>query len=122
MKILLLMILMHIIDDFVFQPQSLSYLKQKSWWEKNYPQEKYEDDYRVALFLHALSWSIMVHVPLMFTMIIPSLWLTVSVLANLGIHMWVDDLKANKGKLSLFQDQMIHMIQVSLTWALFSIL
>ena len=122
MKILLLMILMHIIDDFVFQPQCLSYLKQKSWWEKNYPEVKYEDDYKVALFLHALSWSIMVHVPLMFTMIIPSLWLAVSIIANLVIHMWIDDLKANKGKLSLFQDQMIHLIQVSLTWALFSIL
>lgn len=122
MKILLLMILMHIIDDFVFQPQSLSYLKQKSWWEKNYPQKKYEDDYRVALFLHALSWSIMVHLPIIFTMIVSELWLTVSIVANLAVHMWIDNLKANKGMLSLFQDQAIHIIQVTVTWALFSLL
>ena len=113
---------MHIIDDFVFQPQSLSYLKQKSWWEKNYPQKKYEDDYRVALFLHALSWSIMVHLPIIFTMIVSELWLTVSIVVNLAVHMWIDNLKANKGMLSLFQDQAIHIVQVTVTWALFSLL
>ena len=122
MKILLLMILMHIIDDFVFQPQSLSYLKQKSWWKDNYPQEKYENDFRVALFLHALSWSIMVHLPIIFTMIVSNLWLTVSIFTNLAIHMWVDNLKANKGKLSLLQDQTIHLLQVLVTWILFTLL
>ena len=39
-KILLFMILLHIIDDFVLQPISLSNLKQKKWWKK---QEGYSD-------------------------------------------------------------------------------
>lgn len=31
--IFFLMLLMHIIDDFVLQPKSLSHLKQKTWWK-----------------------------------------------------------------------------------------
>ena len=38
--ILALMIFLHIIDDYVLQAPRLSSLKQKSFWEKNAPDEQ----------------------------------------------------------------------------------
>ena len=116
-KILLFMILLHIIDDFVLQPISLSNLKQKKWWEKQEGySDKYKDDYKVALAIHSISWSIMIHVPLV--IMFPSLGqlaLLISFIANAVIHYYIDDLKANKLKINLFEDQMVHFWQICTT-------
>ena len=116
-KILLFMILFHIIDDFVLQPISLSNLKQKKWWEKQEGySDKYKDDYKVALAIHSISWSIMIHIPLV--SMFPSLGqlaLLISVIANAVIHYYIDDLKANKLKINLFEDQMVHFWQICTT-------
>ena len=116
-KILLFMILFHIIDDFVLQPISLSNLKQKKWWEKQEGySDKYKDDYKVALAIHSISWSIMIHVPLV--IMFPSLGqlaLLISFIVNAVIHYYIDDLKANKLKINLFEDQMVHFWQICTT-------
>lgn len=116
-KILLFMILLHIIDDFVLQPISLSNLKQKKWWEKQEGySDKYKDDYKVALAIHSISWSIMIHIPLV--IMFPSLGqlaLLISFIANVVIHYYIDDLKANKLKINLFEDQMVHFWQICTT-------
>lgn len=116
-KILLFMILLHIIDDFVLQPISLSNLKQKKWWEKQEGySDKYKDDYKVALAIHSISWSIMIHIPLV--IVFPSigqLALLISFIANAVIHYYIDDLKANKLKINLFEDQMVHFWQICTT-------
>ena len=116
-KILLFMILFHIIDDFVLQPISLSNLKQKKWWEKQEGySDKYKDDYKVALAIHSISWSIMIHVPLV--IVFPSLGqlaLLISFIVNAVIHYFIDDLKANKLKINLFEDQMVHFWQICTT-------
>ena len=116
-KILLFMILLHIIDDFVLQPISLSNLKQKKWWEKQEGySDKYKDDYKVALAIHSISWSIMIHIPLV--IVFPSLGqlaLLISFIANAAIHYYIDDLKANKLKINLFEDQMVHFWQICTT-------
>lgn len=116
-KILLFMILFHIIDDFVLQPISLSNLKQKKWWEKQEGySDKYKDDYKVALAIHSISWSIMIHIPLV--IMFPSLGqlaLLISFIANAVIHYYIDDLKANKLKINLFEDQMVHFWQICTT-------
>lgn len=116
-KILLFMILFHIIDDFVLQPISLSNLKQKKWWEKQEGYScKYKDDYKVALAIHSISWSIMIHIPLV--IMFPSLGqlaLLISFIANAVIHYYIDDLKANKLKINLFEDQMVHFWQICTT-------
>ena len=39
---------------------------------------------------------------------------------NLAVHFIVDDLKANKLKINLIQDQAIHLVQVVLTFILYS--
>ena len=116
-KIILFMILFHIIDDFVLQPISLSNLKQKKWWEKQEGySDKYKDDYKVALAIHSISWSIMVHIPLV--IMFPSLGqlaLLISFIVNAVIHYFIDDLKANKLKINLFEDQMVHFWQICTT-------
>lgn len=116
-KIVLFMILFHIIDDFVLQPISLSNLKQKKWWEKQEGySDKYKDDYKVALAIHSISWSIMIHIPLV--IMFPSLGqlaLLISFIVNAVIHYFIDDLKANKLKINLFEDQMVHFCQICTT-------
>ena len=116
-KIVLFMILFHIIDDFVLQPVSLSNLKQKKWWEKQKGySDKYKDDYKVALAIHSISWSIMIHIPLV--IMFPSLGqlaLLISFIVNAVIHYYIDDLKANKLKINLFEDQMVHFWQICTT-------
>lgn len=116
-KIVLFMILFHIIDDFVLQPISLSNLKQKKWWKKQEGySDKYKDDYKVALAIHSISWSIMIHIPLV--IMFPSLGqlaLLISFIVNAVIHYFIDDLKANKLKINLFEDQMVHFCQIFTT-------
>lgn len=118
------MLLLHVIDDFVLQPVCLSKLKQRSWWIEKLPQHeaygKYRNDYRAALCMHALSWSIMINLPLF--LIASDLAVGISVLLNFIIHYIIDDLKANKHKINLQQDQSIHIIQIFITWILITII
>lgn len=121
MRILFLMILCHIIDDFVLQPLCLSNLKQREWWierckKKNINIEPYNQDYLMALFIHALSWSIMIHLPIIFLTNTTNVILLSSIIFNTIIHLIVDDLKANVNVINLKQDQFIHLIQVILTY------
>ena len=64
MGIFLIMLFMHIVDDYYLQG-ILAKMKQRSWWEENAPQEKYKHDYKVALFMHAFSWTFMIMLPLL---------------------------------------------------------
>lgn len=118
--ILLSMLFCHIVDDYYLQGW-LAQAKQKSWWEKNAPNEMYRNDYKVALIEHAFSWTFMIHVPVIiaeyclgftkmqyiFVPVFIFNWIT---------HCMVDNLKANKKKINLIEDQIIHIIQVIMTW------
>ena len=121
-NILLLMLLCHVLDDFVFQIPSLSKLKQRRWWEENCPDGKYKKDYLMALGMHALSWSVMIHLPIMVLCVIPEGITALSVLINLAVHMWIDDAKANKLRLNLIEDQAAHILQVVATWIVMTII
>ena len=116
-NVFLLMILCHIIDDFVLQGTCLVNLKQKSWWEKNAPDPLYKNDYKVALFMHSLEWSLMVHLPvILLWATLPFPILLLSVCINCAIHYVVDDAKANEKKINLITDQKAHLLQVLLTF------
>ena len=127
-KVLLLMFLFDIIDDFVLQPICLSKLKQKRYWieeckKYNLNISKYDTDYITALLIHGLSWSIMIHVPLMFLGgIRDDFFLLLSVLFNAIIHAIIDDLKANKLKINLDVDQCLHGFQIVITWIVLSLI
>lgn len=113
------MVYMHIIDDFVLQG-ILAQMKCKSWWEKNYPDPMYANDYRTALCMHSLSWafSIMLPLTLYYNFELSGMFILLF-FANAITHYIVDDLKANQKKINLYQDQIIHLIQI---WITFSIL
>lgn len=122
-SILLAMIFCHILDDYKLQNPLLCELKQKSWWDKHpNMSDKYRNDYKMALAMHGMSWSFMIMLPLMIWQQFDiSPWFAITWAVNARIHSEIDDLKANRGKLNLVQDQLLHMIQIVVTWANFVI-
>ena len=117
--ILLCMIFFHIVDDYYSQG-ILASMKQKSWWKNNYPDKLYRYDYLMALFMHSFSWSFMIMLPpTIYTMIVGGTWYPMLYVLNLCTHFYVDNLKANKMKINLIQDQCIHLAQIVVTWVLY---
>lgn len=121
MNVLLLMIFMHIVDDYYLQGW-LANGKQKLWWKSlsNYS-DKYKYDYIVALFMHSFSWSFMIMTPILFfNHFDVSIIFYIAFFTNVLIHGFVDNLKANKFKINLIQDQLIHVFQIVVTFLLIS--
>jgi hypothetical protein len=120
--LLVFMLLAHIVDDYYLQGW-LASAKQKKWWEKNAPDELYKFDYIMALFCHALSWAIMICLPIIIYSLVAVIdlqWFYLAIPVNLVIHAIVDDLKANKLKINLIADQSAHFLQIILTWYAFT--
>lgn len=117
--ILLCMIFLHIIDDYKLQG-ILASMKQKKWWreQKEY-KDLYKNDYLMALIEHAFSWTFMIMLPIAFTMNFNINWWLVAYVINMIIHAFVDDLKANRFKINLITDQLIHLVQIFITWLVF---
>lgn len=117
--VLLLMIFLHIVDDYYLQGW-LASAKQKEWWQANAPQELYRRDYVWALIMHSFSWSFMIMLPIAFKLNfeITGSYILV-LLANLIWHATTDDLKANKKVINLWIDQIIHIIQIVITFLIF---
>jgi uncharacterized membrane protein YbhN (UPF0104 family) len=107
------MLFMHVFDDYVLQAPCLCNLKQKSFWEKNAPDLLYSKDYLVALIMHGVSWAFSVMLPVAiykgFNVDI-NFFLLFAIHA--AFHAAVDDLKANKKAINLWQDQGYHMMQI----------
>ena len=123
--ILFCMIFCHIIADYNLQGW-LASAKQKEWWKENAPQELYKHDYIMALFMHSFSWSFMIMIPILVFIVLNGMNIGVLFIAvcliNMSIHVIVDDLKANKRKINLIQDQIIHLLQILITWGIWGIL
>ncbi|MEL7656785.1 MAG: hypothetical protein AAGU75_12855 [Bacillota bacterium] len=115
---LLTMIFLHIIDDFVLQPLGwLANGKQRSWWKENAPEPKYQYDYLCALFMHSFSWTFMIMIPVAWFQAAPLDPLFYWVFAgNIAVHGTVDHIKANLRKINLIQDQLIHLVQIIITY------
>ena len=112
--ILLTMIFLHIINDYCLQG-ILAQMKQKKFWKEQAPDELYKYDYIWALIMHSFSWTFMIMLPLVFTSQIDPAFYVLFVV-NLAVHAYVDNLKANKHKINLWQDQLIHLAQIILTF------
>lgn len=118
--VLILMLFAHIVDDYYLQGV-LAKMKQKSWWENNAPDKSYKYDYVPALICHALSWAVMITLPILFATAWNPHWAVYLMLGvNLAIHASVDDLKANKHKINLIADQSIHFAQIIITWCIWA--
>ena len=116
----LAMLFLHVIADFYMQG-ILAKMKQKSWWEENYPEPQYALDYRTALYQHAFMWSFMILIP-------PILYYTIIgcgtkfyiacvilFILNTFIHAAIDDAKANKKTINLTTDQDLHTVQIMIS-------
>lgn len=120
--ILFFMIFLHIVDDYYLQGW-LASAKQKKWWEQNAPQELYKHDYIMALIMHAFSWTFMIMLPIAIGLKFAFSWFYIIVfVVNTTVHAVVDDLKANKFKTNLIQDQSIHMVQIVVTYIMFLVI
>ena len=118
--ILAAMIFLHIIDDYVLQAPCLCDLKQKSFWEKNAPAKLYKTDYLCALLMHGLSWSFMIMLPIAVAINFNvDINFFLMFIINAVFHAAVDDLKANKYRINLWQDQLTHIGQIVVTFVLY---
>lgn len=112
--VLLLMIFLHIVDDYYLQAIGpLASMKQKKWWEENHPKKIYKYDYLVALLMHSLSWAFMVMLPIS----IYRSWnidaaFVIWFIMNTAIHAFTDNVKANWLLINLATDQSIHLFQI----------
>jgi len=113
--IFMLMIFLHIVDDYYLQGL-LKNIKQIAWWKENAPQELYKNDYVVALLMHSFSWAFMIMLPIALQMSfkVNTLFVVIFVL-NILIHGVTDHAKANLLKINLITDQSIHIIQIIVT-------
>ena len=118
-KLLLFMILAHIVDDFYLQG-NLAKMKQKKKKKKLFEYKPlYKYDYKMALLIHSMSWSIMILIPSMILLPTISSYLLFGIfIFNAIIHYIVDNEKCNKLYINLMADQTIHLIQVIVTWVL----
>lgn len=116
---LLLMIFCHIVDDYYLQGW-LSSAKQKKYWQENAPEKMYKYDYIWALIMHSFSWTFMVMLPIAYSLsFILNASFLIAFVVNATIHAFTDDLKANKRKINLWEDQAIHMTQILFTASIF---
>ena len=118
LSILLLMVFCHIVDDYYLQAISpLASMKQRKWWDENYPQKLYKYDYIVALLMHSLSWAFMVMLPVAFYLSwnVGTSFVLVFIL-NTVCHAFVDNTKANWLCINLITDQSIHILQIVVTF------
>ena len=107
----------HIIDDYFLQG-CLANLKQKSWWQhqlkhhRELDRQQYKYDYIMALAMHAMSWSFSIMIPLIIVTPTMYLFFCWMFFANAIIHAFVDDDKANRHKINLVEDQIVHVMQI----------
>ncbi len=116
--VLLWMIFFHIVDDYYLQGW-LASAKQKSYWQENAPGELYKRDYIWALIMHSFSWVFMIMLPLAYYQQFNIDYKFVIIFAfNVVIHAFTDNAKANWKLINLWHDQLIHIVQILLTFIL----
>ena len=114
--VLLIMFFFHIVDDFYMQG-ILAKLKQKTWWEENAPEKMYKNDYKISLAIHAFSWCVSIHIPIVAFAYIRGLEISavpfvINFAMQTALHAIVDTAKANDLSINLTTDQLIHAAQI----------
>jgi uncharacterized BrkB/YihY/UPF0761 family membrane protein len=132
--VFILALALHIFADFNLQGL-LGHFKIKTWWIKECHSTelylKYKYDYIISGIIHAFFWSCFTFLPILYLTLydvferieipfignMPIFVLAIIgiIIVNTGIHYFIDDLKANKRKINLWQDQLTHVAQIGLT-------
>lgn len=130
--LLFMMIVGHVVGDYILQTDFLAKFKCKeSWREYITDNPRYKHDYIVILFVHAFIWTVCVFAPIIYMVEKDLLFepgtshlfyrkfaLIAAFVANWTIHAFVDHQKANLKNINLIQDQTAHIVQIWLTWIL----
>lgn len=110
--VIIWMIFFHIVDDYYLQGW-LASAKQKTYWEQNASVPMYKYDYIWALIMHSCSWAFMIMFPIayiqQFSIGVPFITLYIF---NAIVHAIIDNVKANIKAINLWEDQIIHMLQI----------
>ena len=110
--VILWMIFFHIVDDYYLQGW-LASAKQKSYWEQNAPDEMYKYDYIWALIMHSCSWAFMIMLPIAYIQQFNvGMTFVVIFIFNAVVHALIDNVKANIKAINLWEDQVVHMLQI----------
>ena len=113
--VFLWMIFFHVVADYNLQGW-LASAKQKSYWEQNAPEVEYERDYIMALIMHSISWTFMIMLPIAYMQgFAINFGFYILFAVNVAIHALVDHAKANWKIINLWQDQLLHILQICLT-------
>lgn len=121
--ILILMLFLHVLEDFHLQG-ILASMKQIKWWEKQIGSEylgKYTYDWVPSLLAHAFEWTFMVMIPIFLTREFTYLT-ALMLLANVSFHFAIDNAKCNLMQINLVTDQILHLVQILITWVFFILL
>lgn len=129
--VLVEMVFLHFFADYFLQG-ILANMKQFKWWYRTYTKTyktkdelqkmPWKNDYKAALFAHSFEWTFVVLLPMLYLAYYNSYIFGYSTMylflfcGNLAAHYYVDDLKANKHKINLIQDQRLHFIQILTSW------
>ncbi len=124
----LTMVFLHCFTDYHLQG-ILAKMKQKKWWKdqiKDLDYTRYNHDYLVALIVHSFEWSFIMMLPIMIKAYridsVLSILICITLFCiNVYFHCRIDDAKANKHIISLWDDQCYHMIQIIVTWGIWEI-
>lgn len=110
--LLLLMLFLHVFDDFHLQG-ILASMKQKKYWQEHAPQNKYRFDYIISLLAHGFGWAFLVMLPIagMQHFCVSARFFR-TLIGHSIIHAFIDDAKANRGLINLWTDQILHVMQI----------
>ncbi len=113
--VILWMIFFHVVADYNLQGW-LASAKQKTYWEQNAPEKLYKYDYIMALIMHSIGWTFMIMLPIAYIyQFNVDLGFVILFIGNVFVHGVVDHMKANVGLINLWQDQIMHIIQIGST-------
>lgn len=74
---------------------------------------KYRHDYLAGLAVHSFVWTVVTFAPILW---LASWWAALLIVVpNMAFHWVVDDFKANRYRLTLWQDQLLHLAQIGIT-------
>lgn len=122
--VFLWMLFFHVVADYNLQGW-LASAKQKSWWEENckFEMYKYKYDYIMALIMHSISWTFMIMLPIAYAQgfTIGGLFAIIFVV-NMALHAQIDNMKANQKLINLWQDQLLHILQIVLTFVVLCVI
>lgn len=121
------MLFLHLFADFTLQGW-FAQGKQRSWWvdqcnKAGLDFRPYRYDYLCAMIGHSVYWSLVTFAPVLFMVNWPGIWVAVLFLVvQITVHAVIDDLKANKLRINLIQDQLAHILQIILAVLVFGVL